>query len=130
MRHFEREENPTFATNLNTKGVKRAGELRMCGVERIVSSPFPRCRQSVSSFATRENIPLLISCALGEYIDDERHGIGLESEEDFERRVLGFIESDRESRLEAVTLYVTHGAVAEFLHGEKFVMGDVRWIEA
>lgn len=115
MRHFDRYENPSFFTTLTPDGMRRAGALFVPDVKRIVCSPFVRCIQSAESFARENNIPIHIACALGEYIDDEAHGIPLETEEEMRRRVLKFLESDAASRGVERTLYVTHESVAKVM---------------
>ena len=127
MRHFERGENPEFSTNLTTRGHKRARELFVPGVERIVSSPFQRCLQSSKLFAGTIGTKVHIACALSEYIDDTRHGIAFETKEQMHRRVHEFIEADKEHRSKC-TLYVTHGSIAEVLINEHFDYGDIRWV--
>ena len=114
MRHFERGDDPSFFTNLTPDGHRRARAMFIPGIERIVTSPFKRCVQSVQSFAAEHDIPVHIACALGEYIDDDRHGIGFEDSEELRRRVGVFIDADAPMRFKC-TLYVTHASVAEAL---------------
>ena len=128
MRHFERGDDPSFSTNLTREGHRRAHALYIPGIERIVTSPFKRCVQSVQPFARENDIPVKIACALGEYIDDDRHGIGLEDPEELRRRVRAFVEADANCRSEC-TLYVTHASIAETLcPGETFGCGELRYV--
>ena len=91
-------------------------------------SPFKRCVQSAQHFAAENDIPMKIACALGEYIDDNRHGLGFESPEELRRRVEAFIVADMPRRLDC-TLYVTHASIAELMcPGETFTYGDVRYV--
>jgi broad specificity phosphatase PhoE len=128
MRHFERDANPEFHANLNAVGRKRALEFELPGVQRVVTSPFARCVQSVEHFVSRNGLSAHISCALGEFIDDTAHGIGLETIENMRQRVDIFLESDAQLRDNALTLYVTHGSVADHITGEDFQEGDVHFI--
>ena len=128
MRHFERGDDPSFFTNLTLDGYRRARAMFIPGIERIVTSPFKRCVQSARYFASEEDIPMRIACALGEYIDDDRHGIGLEDPEELRRRLRAFIEADAPQRSKC-TLYVTHASVAEELcPGEAFDCGELRYV--
>ena len=128
MRHFERDNDPSFFTNLTLDGHRRARALYIPGVERVVTSPFKRCVQSAQYFAKENDIPVKIACALGEYIDDDCHGIGLEDPEELRRRVGAFVEADAPLRSKC-TLYVTHASVAEALcPGETFNCGDLRYV--
>ena len=133
MRHFERGDDPSFYTNLTPKGHERSRELFIPGVSRIVSSPFTRCLASVMPFADEIDVTITIACALSEFIEDKRHNIGYESVECMRSRVQAFIEADNPHRATSITLYVTHGAIAEYLTssngvGEPFAVGDVRWV--
>jgi len=121
MRHFDRGENPIFFTQLTTKGHKRARALFIPGITRIVSSPFIRCIQSVEYFARENGIPVYISCALGEYIDCDDHGIPHETKESMRKRVLDFIKADASTQ----TLYVTHQSVAEVICGKSLETGGI-----
>jgi len=133
MRHFERPNDPSFYTNLTPNGKSCSRELFIPGVARIVSSPFPRCISSVMPFADEIDVTITIACALSEFIDDKRHKIGHESIECMRSRVQAFIDADAIHRVQGPgnTLYVTHGAIAEYLTGEPegaFAVGDVRWV--
>ena len=138
MRHFERPDDPSFYTNLTPNGKSRSRELFIPGIARIVSSPFPRCISSVMPFADEIDVTITIACALSEFIDDKRHKIGHESIECMRSRVQAFIDADAIHRVQGPlkgplkghgnTLYVTHGAIAEYLTGEPFAVGDVRWV--
>ena len=127
MRHFERPDDPSFYTNLTPRGQSRSRELFIPGVTRIVSSPFPRCMSSVTPFADEIDVTIIIACALSEFIEDDRHKIGHETQSLMQSRVDAFIEADNIHRDEC-TLYVTHGAIAEYLTGDPFSVGDVRWV--
>ena len=129
MRHFERGSSPEFFTNLTDEGLESAEKLFIPGIQRIVTSPFIRCRESALRFSQDNGIPTHIACALSEYIDDDSHGIGHETHESMVNRVNAFLLQDLQHRTNELTLYVTHGTIAEYLHGEPFNMGDVRFVE-
>lgn len=133
MRHFERGESPEYNAELTREGRVRAQELYIPGVTRVVSSPFRRCAASVSEFASSLDEPLRYACALGEFIDDDAHGIGREGRGEMERRVREFIAADAECRKasEGATLYVTHKSIAEMIApGEVFDVGCVACVNS
>ena len=128
MRHFDREDDPSFFTNLTREGHRRARAFFLPGIQRVVVSPFKRCVQSAQPFAVENDIPMKVACALGEYIDDDRHGLGFETVGELRRRVEAFIIADAPRRLDC-TLYITHASIAEMLcPGETFTCGDVRYV--
>lgn len=99
------------------------------GITRIVCSPFPRCVDSVRIFAETNDIPMHVAAALAEYIDDERHGIPLETHEDMSRRVRDFMLRDRVHRRGQTTLYVTHQSIAEIICGRALDQGEIVRVE-
>ena len=128
MRHFERGVSPEYNTELTRVGRLHAQELYIPDVTRVVSSPFPRCVASVREFANSLDEPLRYACALGEFIDNDAHGIARECPRELKRRVLEFIAADESCRdaSSGATLYVTRKSVAEIIApGEVFDVGRV-----
>ena len=131
MRHFQRGEHPGYFTKLTPDGFRRARTLYIPGITRIVCSPFPRCVDSVRIFAETNDIPMHVASALAEYIDDERHGIPLETHEEMSRRVADFMLRDQSRRdmHGQTTLYVTHQSVAEVICGRALDQGEIVRVE-
>jgi len=129
MRHFQRGEHPGYFTKLTPDGFRRARSLYVPGITRIVSSPFPRCVDSVRTFAETNDIPMHVASALAEYIDDERHGIPLETHEHMSRRVEDFILRDQRDQRGQTTLYVTHQSIAEVICGRALDQGEIVRVE-
>jgi broad specificity phosphatase PhoE len=116
MRHFQRGESPEFSTNLTEEGHRRARALFIPRVVRVVTSPFKRCVQSAQHMEDLE-VPMRISCALGEFIDHADHGVACETYEQMVARVSAFIRDDAQQRaaVAGATLYVTHKSCAEVI---------------
>ncbi len=123
LRHFERSEDPSFFTTLTADGHRRAKAFHIPNIQRIVCSPFVRCIQSVKPFADANDIPIHISCDLGEYIDDHAHGLPLETAEELRQRVARFML--KEAMPAVNTLYVTHQSVAEMMGAGLLDQGEV-----
>ena len=123
MRHFQRGDDPSYFTTLTTDGQKRAKAFFIPDIKRIVTSPFIRCIQSVKPFAESNNIPMYVSCDLAEYIDDERHGITLETKDQLRQRVARFMLNEAMPKVN--TLYVTHQSVAKMMGAGILSEGEV-----
>ena len=66
---------------------------------------------------------MYVSCDLAEYIDDERHGITLETKDQLRQRVARFMLNEAMPKVN--TLYVTHQSVAEMMGAGILSEGEV-----
>ena len=73
VRHEDRTQDATFFSPLTSRGIENSKQLsksfKKIGIDLIFSSPFIRTLQTVSNYATEENISIKIDYALVESIN-------------------------------------------------------------